>query len=167
MKVALISDTHGYLDDKIKSNLIDVDEIWHAGDFGTKELVDELKEIKSLRGVYGNIDGKEIRQEFPEDLFFEVEGLKIWMTHIGGYPPKYVPRVKKLIKEKSPDIFISGHSHILKVMRDPVIPTILHINPGAVGQQGFHKFRTMVTLELNKGKITDVKAIELGFRGRG
>ncbi len=166
MKIALISDTHGHLDEKILSHLEKADEIWHAGDFGTIGVVDELQKIKPLRGVYGNIDDKDIRITFPEDCIFEVEGCKVWMTHIGGYPPKYVARVKKKIKEVSPDIFISGHSHILKVMRDPTFPTILHMNPGAVGHHGFHKIRTMITMEIEKGKITSLNAIELGLRGR-
>ena len=166
MKIGLISDTHGHLDNKIITNLRDVDEIWHAGDFGTMEIVDSLKSIKPIRGVYGNIDSKDIRLEFPEDLIFEIDGCKIWMTHIGGYPPKYTLRVRKNLLEIAPDLFITGHSHILKVIRDPDHPQILHINPGAAGQQGFHKFRTMVTFHIEKGKITSLNAIELGMRGR-
>ncbi len=166
MKIGLISDTHGYLDDKILGHLRGVDEIWHAGDFGSLEIIDELKKIKPLRGVFGNIDGKEIRIEYPEDLIFEVEGCKVWMTHIGGYPPKYVPRVRKRIQEVSPLLFISGHSHFLKVMRDENFPNLLHVNPGATGHHGFHKIRTMVTMELKGGRIVSLNAIELGLRGR-
>ncbi len=166
MKIGLISDTHGYLDEKIFRHFEDVDEIWHAGDLGTIVVADQLSKLKPFRAVYGNIDGKGLRIRYPEDLIFELEGLKIWMTHIGGYPPSYEPRVRRQIDIISPQIFISGHSHILKVIPDKKRPGLIHINPGAAGQQGFHRMRTIIKMEIANGKIMDMKVVELGKRGR-
>jgi len=166
MKIGLISDTHGYMDDKIAGYLQDADEIWHAGDIGTLEVANQLKSLKPLRAVHGNIDGKEIRVIYPQDQVFEVEGLKVWMTHIGGYPPRYGKGIKSRLDTVKPNIFICGHSHILKIMPDKARKGLIHINPGAAGQQGFHKVRTLVKMEIGSGKITDLKVVELGLRGR-
>jgi uncharacterized protein len=164
MKIGLISDTHGHLDPKVFTYFKDCDEVWHAGDIGNQALIDELKSFKKLRAVFGNIDGSNLRLEFTEDLFFELEGKKILITHIGGTPPKYNPRARKLIKEHSPDIFICGHSHILRVMHDPT-QNLLYINPGAAGNHGFHKFRTLVRFDLDAGTLSNMQVIELGKRG--
>lgn len=165
MKIGLLSDTHSYIDDAICKHLQGVDEIWHAGDIGNLNVTDRLKEIAPLQAVYGNIDDALIRSEFPENQFFEREGLKIFMTHIGGYPKKYPSRIKQQIESQSPDIFICGHSHILKVMRDNQ-NQLLHLNPGACGVHGFHKMRTMLTFSIDKNKIHAMNVIELGLRGK-
>lgn len=165
MKIGLLSDTHSYIDDAICKHLNDVDEIWHAGDIGDLIVTDRLKEIAPLKAVYGNIDSAVIRSEFSESLFFEREGLKIFMTHIGGYPGKYPARVKQKIQEQKTDIFICGHSHILKVMRDNQ-HHLLHLNPGACGIHGFHKMRTLLTFSINENKIHKMSVIELGLRGK-
>jgi putative phosphoesterase len=163
MKIGLLSDTHGYLDEKIYDYFSNCDEVWHAGDIGSKEILTDLERFKPLRAVYGNIDGKEIRTIFPEDLFFPCEGLQVWMTHIGGKPPRYTPRILKVLKGQAPDIFICGHSHILKIARDDRL-NMLFLNPGAAGKQGFHKFRTIVRFTVTEKKITAMEAIELGKR---
>jgi uncharacterized protein len=163
--IGLISDTHGYLDPRVIEHFKDCDEIWHAGDFGTLELADQLQNLKPLKGVYGNIDGKELRQIFPKDLRWNTEGLNIWMTHIGGYPDHYAPEVKKIITLDPPDIFICGHSHILRVMADKKLNNMIYINPGAAGREGFHKVRTILKFDIRGGKIENMKAIELGKRG--
>lgn len=163
IKIGLISDTHSFLDEAVFKYFDDRDEIWHAGDFGNVELVDQLSAFKPLRGVFGNIDGKEIREMFPEDLKFKCEEVSVWMTHIGGYPDRYVPRVKNEIYTKSPDLFISGHSHILKVIFDKKI-NCLHINPGAAGKQGWHKKRTLVRFCISENKIHTLDVVELANR---
>ncbi len=165
MKIGLISDTHGYMDNRIKELLQDRDEIWHAGDFGNYEVVTELEDVAPVKGVYGNIDGQDIRHKFPEDSRFRCNGMDIFMTHIGGYPGKYDKRVKDLVREKPPDIFICGHSHILKVMRDKNL-NLLHINPGAAGKTGFHKERTLMLIEIASSKIQDLRVVNLGKRGQ-
>ncbi|MBL0308535.1 MAG: metallophosphoesterase family protein [Bacteroidetes bacterium] len=165
LKIGLLSDTHGFLDTKIKEVFKDVDEIWHAGDIGTTELADELKQFKPFFAVYGNIDGKELRMDFPLHLEMEKEGLKILLIHIGGYPGNYEPKARKKIEELKPDIFICGHSHILKVMRDQQHHNMLMMNPGAAGSHGFHKIKTVLRFNLDNGKIKDLEAIELGKRG--
>jgi uncharacterized protein len=164
LRIGLISDTHGYLDPKVLEVFKEVDEIWHAGDIGTLQLCEELKNFKPFYAVYGNIDGKEIRMEYPLNLILEREGLKILITHIGGYPGNYDPRARKQIEEVKPDIFICGHSHILKVMRDAKHNNLLMMNPGAAGVQGFHKIKTVLRFTLNAGKIENVEAVELGLR---
>ncbi len=161
MKIGLLSDTHGYLDEKIFDYFSDCDEIWHAGDMGTQEVYQQLEDFKPLRAVYGNIDGREIRMVFPEDQFFQCEGLEVWMTHIGGRPPRYNPRILKALKVKVPDIFICGHSHILKIARDEQW-NMLYFNPGAAGKQGFHKMRTIVRFTLAEKKVKALEVIELG-----
>ena len=158
-KILLLSDTHSYLDQRILDYASTVDEIWHAGDIGDVKVLDDLKTIKPIRAVYGNIDDTKIRTECPENQLFELEGVKVLMTHIGGYPPKYVARVKKLIIEHQPKLYICGHSHILKVMADPQFQ-LIHMNPGAVGKHGFQQVRTMLRFELNNGRIENLEVIE-------
>lgn len=162
-KILLLSDTHGYIDDQIVKHAKWADEIWHAGDIGTIQVTDQLKKLKPVRAVYGNIDNAEIRSEFPLDNKFELEGVSVWMTHIGGYPNKYYHRIKEDLKENPPQLFITGHSHILKVMHDKKLE-LLHMNPGAAGKHGFHQVRTMLRFRLSQGKIKDLEVIELGTR---
>ena len=164
MRVGLISDTHSFLDSQVLENVKSCDEIWHAGDFGDIQVAKGLALLKPLRGVYGNIDGKDIRLEYPEDLRFQVEGVDIFMTHIGGYPGRYQKRIFELMKTDPPQLFICGHSHILKIIYDKKFK-VLHMNPGACGQQGFHQIRTMIRFSLDEGKIHSVEVIELGRRG--
>ncbi len=159
-KIGILSDTHTLLTDEIFKFFKDVDEIWHAGDIGNLEVADRLADFKPLRAVFGNIDGHEIRLIHPEHQRFSIEGLDIWMTHIGGYPGKYDIRIRKEIYNNPPDIFISGHSHILKVMNDKKL-NLLHINPGAFGISGFHRVRTAVRLKLDNKNITDLEILEL------
>ncbi|MEG9328573.1 metallophosphoesterase family protein [Salinimicrobium catena] len=160
-KILLLSDTHGHLDDRILSYARDADEIWHAGDIGTTTITDELKKVKPVRAVFGNIDGAEIRKEFPLNNRFMCEGIDVWITHIGGYPGKYSPAVKEEIKADPPKLFITGHSHILKVMHDKKL-NLLHMNPGAAGKQGFHQIRTMLRFKIDRSEIKDLEVIELG-----
>lgn len=162
-KILLLSDTHGYIDDQIVKHAKWADEIWHAGDIGTIQVTDQLKKLKPVRAVYGNIDNAEIRSEFPLDNKFELEGVSVWMTHIGGYPNKYYHRIKEDLKENPPQLFITGHSHILKVMHDKKLE-LLHMNPGAAGKHGFHQVRTMLRFRLSQGEIKDLEVIELGTR---
>jgi putative phosphoesterase len=164
LKIALLSDTHGHLDEAIFKYFDDRDEIWHAGDFGTMEVAEKLKACKPLRGVYGNIDGANIRAKYPEDLWMEVEGMKIFITHIAGSPGKYNPRIRKLLLEKKPGILICGHSHILKVMRDPVFD-VMYMNPGAAGNEGFHKVKTLLRFEIAGDALHHLEVVELGKRG--
>ena len=165
MRIGLLSDTHSDLDPKIFAHFDQVDEIWHAGDLGNMDLVKSLQSFKPFRAVYGNIDDKEIQSHFPEDLHFTCEGMNIWMTHIGGVPPRYNPRVKKILNTSVPDIFICGHSHILKIKRDEIHNNMLFINPGAAGNHGFHKIKTLVRFEIVQGKIVKMEVIETGKRG--
>lgn len=164
MKIGLISDTHSYLDPKVFTYFKDCDEVWHAGDIGDAPVVNELEKFKPLRAVFGNIDDKEMQSRYPEDLWFTCEGLTIWITHIGGAPPNYNPRIKKLLKEKTPDVFICGHSHILRVIKDPTY-NMLYINPGAAGNHGFHSMKTIIRFEINDKIISKLEVIELGKRG--
>ena len=159
-RIGLISDTHGYLDDGVFKHFEDRDEIWHAGDFGTLELADKLASFKPLKGVYGNIDGQDIRSVYPEHLRFNCEELNVWITHIGGYPDRYSNSVKPEIYTNPPKLFITGHSHILKVIFDKKI-NCLHINPGAAGKQGWHKVRTLVKFNISGDKIHDMNIIEI------
>ena len=165
MKIGLLSDTHSFLDDQIKKHLKDCDEVWHAGDFGSKEVAREIEKDSLLRGVYGNIDGLNIRTDFKKDVVFEIDNLKIWMTHIGGYPPNYTAEIRAKIDAINPGLFICGHSHILKVINDKK-RGILHINPGAAGHYGLHIIRTIVKFEIIKGIIKNLVVIELGKRGK-
>jgi putative phosphoesterase len=163
IKIGLLSDTHGWLEDRVFHHFADCDEIWHAGDIGEVALTDKLAAFKPLRAVYGNIDGGVLRRIFPEDLHFEVAGLSVYMTHIGGYPGKYPARVFTQLLDQKPGLFICGHSHILKVMPDRQL-NLLHINPGAAGNHGFHKVKTLIRIEIKEGKIQNLQAIELGPR---
>ena len=165
MKIGLISDTHGFLDPKVFEHFRNCDEIWHGGDFGDIAVAKALEDFKPLRGVYGNIDDKDLQSRFTEDLWFKCEGVNIWMTHIGGAPPRYNPRIKKLLATQVPDIFICGHSHILRVARDPAYRGMLYINPGAAGNQGFHYMKTLVRFEIEEKEIKNLEVIELGKRG--
>lgn len=165
MRIGLISDTHSYLDPKVFEYFKNVDEIWHAGDIGDRSVADELEKFKPFRAVFGNIDDKTIQARFPEDLCFECEGLNVWMTHIGGAPPNYNPRIKKVLKERIPDIFICGHSHILRVKKDPNFKNMLYINPGAAGNHGFHHMKTLIRFEIVNKEIKNMEVIELGKRG--
>ncbi|MGI8634106.1 MAG: metallophosphoesterase family protein [Segetibacter sp.] len=162
-RIGLISDTHNYLDEAVFKHFDKSDEIWHAGDFGSAMIADALKKFKPLRGVYGNIDGKDIRSEFPEVLKFTCEEVKILMIHIGGYPGKYSPLAKAEILSGNPKIFISGHSHILKIMYDKKFQC-LHMNPGAAGKQGWHKVRTLIRFDIDETDIKNCEVIELGKR---
>lgn len=161
-KIGLISDTHGFLDDAVFKHFDGCDEIWHAGDFGPG-VADQLAAFKPLKGVYGNIDDKTVRTAFPEHLRFHCENVDVWMTHIGGYPGRYAPEVKREIYTKPPMLFISGHSHILKVLFDKKI-NCLHINPGAAGNSGWHRVKTLIRFCVSEEKIHTLEAIEIGNR---
>lgn len=162
-RIGVISDTHGFLDESIFEHFKNCDEVWHAGDFGTVEIAAKIRQQKILKGVYGNIDGQDIRKEFPEQLVFVCEGVKVMMRHIGGYPPKYNPETKKEILIHQPKLFISGHSHILKIMYDDKL-NCLHMNPGAAGKQGWHKIRTIIRFTIDGTEMKDAEVIELGPR---
>ena len=165
VRIGLLSDTHSFLDEKIFTHFEEVDEIWHAGDIGTQEVADRLNGFRPLWAVYGNIDPRELQHRFPLDMRREVGGVDVWMTHIGGYPGRYQARIRNGLRQRPPDLFISGHSHILKIMRDKK-HGLLHINPGACGHHGFHHMRTLVRFSLQGGKIEQLEVIELGKRGR-
>ena len=162
-RIGLISDTHDFLDDAVFKHFANCDEVWHTGDFGTAAIADALKAFKPLRGVYGNIDGPDIRNEFPELLQWTCEEVNIMMLHIGGYPPKYNAKSKLLIQQNHPQIFISGHSHILKVIYDNTL-SCLHMNPGAAGKYGWHTVRTLIRFVIDGKDIRDCEIIELGKR---
>ena len=158
-KILLISDTHGYIDEKIIKYANKVDEIWHAGDIGDISVTDKLKKIKPLKAVYGNIDDHKIRAEFPLHNRFICEKVDVWITHIGGYPKRYNPNIIEELKSNPPNLFICGHSHILKVINDKKLD-LLHINPGAIGKHGLHRVRTMIQFEINGKKIENLSVIE-------
>ncbi|WP_298928591.1 metallophosphoesterase family protein [uncultured Allomuricauda sp.] len=162
-KILLLSDTHGHMDETILKYARQADEIWHAGDIGNLDVTDQLKKIRPLRGVYGNIDDHVIQKEFPEHNRFLCEEVDVWMTHIGGYPNKYNVRIREEIKQNPPKLFICGHSHILKVMSDKKL-NLLHMNPGACGKYGFHHVRTMLRFVIDGDKISDLEVIELEKR---
>ncbi|OQY04952.1 MAG: YfcE family phosphodiesterase [Bacteroidetes bacterium 4572_117] len=159
-KIGLLSDTHSHIDDKILGFFKDVDEIWHVGDIGSWDVVDKLRAIKPLKAVYGNIDGLEFRQEFEAALVFKCENVNVAMVHIGGYPGRYEKGIKQILKENKINLFISGHSHILKVIYDKKLD-LLHINPGAAGKSGFHKVRTAIRFSIDKDKISNLEILEL------
>lgn len=163
-RIGLMSDTHSFLDEKIFKYFEECDEIWHAGDIGSIDLADKMEAFKPFRAVYGNIDDAKMRRRYPLDLRFECEGVRVWITHIGGYPNRYSKRVREAMPLNSPDLFITGHSHILKVMPDRKF-NLLHINPGACGNHGFHQIKTLVRFTLDEGEIKDLEVIELGKRG--
>ena len=162
-RIALLSDTHNYLDPKLFKYLEPCDQIWHAGDIGTVAITDELAKIRPVTAVYGNIDGTDVRRVFPLHQRFMCEEVDVFMTHIGGYPNRYSLEALAEIKRKAPKLFISGHSHILKVMFDPKYQ-LLHINPGATGIHGFHQVKTMVRFTIDGAQIKDLEVIELGRR---
>ena len=163
-RIGLISDTHSYLDEKVFEHFKDVDEIWHGGDFGNAAIADALKAFKPLRAVYGNIDGYDIRSVYPEELISRCEDVKVFIKHIGGYPGRYAPGVKNTIIKERPQLFIRGHSHILKIMYDDKLQC-LHINAGAAGLQGWHKVKTLVRFVIDGKEIKNCEVIELGKRG--
>lgn len=162
-RIALLSDTHSHFDPKLPKYLADCDEIWHAGDIGDIAVTDKLAEIKPVKAVYGNIDGGVLRKVFPKDLRFKCEELDVFITHIGGYPGKYSPGVYNQLRQSPPNLFICGHSHILKVMYDKQL-NFLHINPGAAGIYGFHQVKTLVRFTIDGKDIKDLEVVELGKR---
>ena len=163
-KIILLSDSHHSLDERIFPHLEKCDEIWHAGDIGNLEVTDKLKTFAPLRSVYGNIDDHTARKEFREVTYFKCQSLKVMMTHIGGYPGRYEKGIKEILKDKKPDLFISGHSHILKVMHDKELD-ILHMNPGAIGNYGWHKVKTILSFTVDGKEIKDLRVIEFS-RGK-
>lgn len=162
-RIGLLSDTHGYLDERIFHHFAEVDEIWHAGDVGDVSVIDQLEAFKPLKGVYGNIDGQEVRKRFPLDNRFMCGGMDVWMTHIAGPVYVYDKRIRMPMRERPPQILVCGHSHILKIQMDKRLNT-LYINPGAAGRHGFHKVRTALRFTLEAGTIKNMEAIELGSR---
>ena len=165
MRIGLLSDTHSYLDPAILDHFRDCDEIWHAGDVGDANVLNILEAEKPVRAVYGNIDDTTLRQRLPLDQKFTVADLPVLITHIGGYPGRYSSRVRGLLDELRPKLYICGHSHILKVMMDKQRGT-LHINPGACGLHGFHRMRTVVRFAIKRGRVENLEVIELGLRGK-
>ena len=165
MKIGLLSDTHGYLDHKVLDYFELCEEIWHAGDIGNLEIANKLAAFKPLRAVYGNVDDASVRRVHPENARFDCEGLDVWITHIGGYPPRYTPEILRELRQRPPDIFVCGHSHILRVMHDPKLNKLLYLNPGAAGQHGFHHVKTLLRFDVQSGKVSGMEAIELGKRG--
>ena len=163
LKIGLLSDTHAWWDEKYAEYFADCDEIWHTGDIGSEEVANKLSALKPLRAVCGNIDGYPIRIQYPLVLHFTVEEVKVMMTHIGGYPGRYYPAIRKELYDKRPDLFIAGHSHILKVAFDQTL-NCLHINPGAAGKSGFHQVRTLIRFAIDGKQIKDLEVIELGHR---
>jgi phosphoesterase, MJ0936 family len=164
-QIGLLSDTHGHLDSIALKHLSDCDEIWHAGDIGNIETAETLDQIAPLVAVHGNIDGQEVRSQYPKHNRFTCENVDVWMTHIGGYSKKYDLNVKPEIYNNPPQLFISGHSHILKVIFDKEL-NLLHINPGAAGLQGFHKVQTLVKFTIDGKDIKDLQVVEFGSKGR-
>lgn len=165
MKIGLLSDTHSYLDRKIFDYFAECDQVWHAGDIGDVRVADELEAFKPFRAVFGNIDSKDLQNRYPENAMFKCEGIKVWMTHIGGAPPKYNARVRKQLEVEPPHLFICGHSHILRIKRDPAFNNMIYLNPGAAGIHGFHQVKTIVRFDISSGKVNNMEVIELGKRG--
>jgi len=163
-KILLLSDTHGYIDNTILKYVNQADEVWHAGDIGSFKVIDKIVELKPFKAVYGNIDGQKIRKEYPLINRFKCEDVDVLMTHIGGYPSRYSKSIKPVLAENPPNLFITGHSHILRVMHDKKYK-FLHLNPGAAGIEGFHHIRTMLRFEIRNKEILNMEAIELGKRG--
>ena len=159
MKIGVISDTHGHLDPKIFDYFKGCDELWHAGDVGDVAIIEALAQFKPLQAVSGNIDGTALRNICPEDLHFVRGGLKVFLTHIAGKPPLFNPRVRRVIKEKTPDIVVCGHTHILRVLRHE---GLFYLNPGAAGYYGFHTVRTLIRFTIAKGKMSQMEVVELG-----
>ena len=165
MKIGLLSDTHGYLDAAVLNHFAACDEIWHAGDIGDEKLISQLEKFKPIRAVYGNIDTPSVQHRLHEDLWFTCEELVVWITHIGGRPPGYNSRVKKILKEKIPDLFVCGHSHILRIQRDIQYKNMLYMNPGAAGNQGLHSMKAIIRFEIYGKELKNMEVIELGKRG--
>ena len=165
VKIALISDTHGFMDEKALAHLQDVDEIWHAGDIGNESVMHALPQEKTIRAVFGNIDDMDLRRSYPEELFFEIQGVRVLMLHIGGNPPRYANGIKKKIQSLRPNLFVCGHSHICKVVFDKEVDT-LYMNPGALGIQGFHQVRTLLKFDIEEGKTKNLRVVELGKKGK-
>ena len=165
MKIGLLSDTHSFLDERVFNYFKDCHEIWHAGDIGDLAVADALASFKPFRAVFGNIDDKNIQLRYPEDLRFRCEDVEVWMTHIGGIPPRYNPRVKKILDSNPPALFICGHSHILRIIKDPLVNNMLYLNPGAAGNHGFHHMKTMLRFDIEGKAIKNMEVIELGKRG--
>ncbi|MCP9292862.1 metallophosphoesterase family protein [Gracilimonas sediminicola] len=161
IKIGLISDTHNYLDPQVFEYFEDCDEIWHAGDFGSLSIAQELQKIAPVVGVYGNIDGEDIRQVYPLHQRFEREGLKVWMTHIGGIPGRYCLPIRQEMETNPPELFVCGHSHILRISRDQDLNKMLYMNPGAAGKQGFQSQRTVIRFQIIEGKLHNVEVINL------
>ena len=165
MQIGLLSDTHSYLDPKVLEHFRNCDEIWHAGDIGDPSVTNSLMKARPLKAVFGNIDSKEQQLAWPQDLCWTVEGVKVLMTHIGGVPPHYNPRVRKLLDDLTPQLLICGHSHVLRIGRDAARANMLFVNPGAAGNHGFHVMKTVVRFRILSGEIRDMEVIELGRRG--
>jgi putative phosphoesterase len=163
LRIGLLSDTHGFLDDAVFRHFETCDEIWHAGDFGNAGIARELSAFRPLRGVYGNIDGQDILSQYPDKLRWRSEDIYVLMTHIGGYPPKYNPAISKDLRADPPQLFICGHSHILKIIYDDKLKC-LHMNPGAAGKQGWHHVRTLIRFTIDGNNMKDCEVIELGKR---
>jgi putative phosphoesterase len=159
IKIGILSDTHGIFDEPLKQFFAGVDQIWHAGDIGSLELADRIAAFKPLRAVHGNIDAEPTRREFPAFQLFECEGAKVLMTHIGGYAGRFEQKVAEKLAAEKPDIFVSGHSHILKIFRDPTFRTLC-INPGAAGKKGIHPTRTAVRMTIDQGNVSNVEVGE-------
>jgi putative phosphoesterase len=166
MRIGLLSDTHGWLDPALEKHFAACDEIWHAGDIGDVEVTRVLADWKPLRAVHGNIDGALLRSRFPADMRFTLAGMRVWITHIGGRPPRYAPGVREALSNDPPGLFICGHSHILLVQHDAALGC-LHMTPGAAGRHGWHRMRTALRFRLAQGGIHDLEVIELGPRARG
>ena len=164
-RIGLLSDTHSYLDPSVLEHFRDCDEIWHGGDVGDASVLDTLEASKPVRAVYGNIDGADIRARAPLNNSFVVEGVRVLITHIGGYPGRYTARVRELLDREQPSLYVCGHSHILKVIPDKR-RRLLHMNPGACGRHGFHRVRTVLRFALDRGEVKELEVIELGLRAR-
>jgi putative phosphoesterase len=163
LRIGLISDTHGFLDQAVASHFAECDEIWHAGDVGSMAVLEGLRAIRPVRAVFGNVDRAELRSVLDEDLVWDCEGVRVYMTHIGGYPGRYDRRARKELAQRKPGLFICGHSHILRVMRDQALG-LVHMNPGAAGKQGWHKVRTLLRFTAAAGQVSAVEVVELGPR---
>jgi putative phosphoesterase len=163
MRIGILSDTHGVIIPQVYSFFKDVDELWHAGDIGNIETAEQLEAFKPLRAVHGNIDDHIVRLQYPEDQFFQIEDVHVYMTHIGGYPGHYLPEIRTILQDKKPNLYVCGHSHILKVIYDDKL-NLLHINPGAAGTSGFHKKITMVRLTIDGKTFKDLEILDLDRR---
>ena len=161
IRILLLSDTHNFLDEKIKKYAEQCDQIWHAGDIGTIKITDELKKVRPVIAVYGNIDGMDVRKEFPLHQRFKCEDVDVWITHIGGSPGRYNPEIRNVLQTIPPKLFICGHSHICKVMFDKKY-NMLYMNPGACGNYGVHKVKTLLRFTIDKSNIKNLEVIELG-----